>query len=480
MSIEIKAAKGVTWLALFQFSGQGISWVATVIVARILAPDDYGLMEMATLITGYAFIFNELGLGHAIIQSPTLTEKQTSSIFWFSTLLSLLFALFAIAVAYPTALIFSEPKVIPLTQTTSILFILSGLQIVPGSLLHKDMKFRTIGFINMISVLVSCISMVIFAKLGVGVWTLIGGHVIRSFMRLVLVYFITGWKPILFFNFQEARKFILFGVQVAIGRSLFYIFEKSDRFFAGRAWEAKSLGLYSFALELASIPTEKIVPIINQVSYSAFAALQNDRKRFNAFYLNITKTTASVVLPIFCGGFLLGDDLVRALLTEQWYSMIPLFRCLCLVQIFISMTSVNQTVHSAQGKPGRNIILNTIRVIFMPLSFFIAVQYGLNAILVPWFTTYMIINITWAIYTLKKINVSVVLYFDSIKNPSIATTIMALTISFIDHIICILPMQISRYGILSIEILVGISMYGLIIWKLDSSLINKIKILMKK
>ena len=89
MSVEIKAIKGASWLAIFKLCSQIISWTATVIVARILVPGDYGLMTMATIITGYAFIFNELGLGQAIIQSPHVTEKQLSSLFYFSFLLSL-------------------------------------------------------------------------------------------------------------------------------------------------------------------------------------------------------------------------------------------------------------------------------------------------------------------------------------------------------------------------------------------------------
>ena len=193
MSVEIKAVKGATWLAIFKFSSQVVSWVATVIVARLLVPDDYGLMAMATIITGYAFIFNELGLGQAIIQSPRVTEKQLSSVFWFSMLLSLFFALFALLVAYPTAFIFNETRVVPLTQTTSILFILSGLQIVPQALLRKEMEFSSIVYIDMIGALVSCICMVIIANLGAGVWTLIGGHIIRSFTRLVLLYSATDF-----------------------------------------------------------------------------------------------------------------------------------------------------------------------------------------------------------------------------------------------------------------------------------------------
>lgn len=480
MSIELKAAKGATWLAFFQFSSQIVSWGTTIIVARILVPGDYGLMEMATVITGYAFIFNELGLGQAIIQRPAVTREQLSSIFWFAMMLSLFFALFALVIAYPTALIFDEPRVIPLTQATSILFILSGLQIVPQSLLLKSMKFRTIGFVNMTGILVSCIGMILIAKLGGGVWTLIGGHIIRNLTRVLIVYCATMWFPAFSFHFQDAKQFIRFGVVVAIGRSFFYVYEKSDRFFAGRVWPAQSLGLYSFALQLAMIPAEKIVPIITQVSYSTFAALQREEERFNAFYLNITKITATVVFPIFFGGILLGDKLIQVLLTEQWYPIIPLFRCLCVVQIVVSMTAVNQTVHSALGKPGKSVMLNTIRLIFMPMSFYIAVQYGLYAILVPWLTIDVVINFSWLIYTLKKLNISLSSYIESLRVPLIVTTIMVFIIVLIDHAPAFLHVYVPIYWQLMIDIVAGAAAYGFYLWKFDSELLKKLKELVWK
>lgn len=479
MSVEIKAVKGATWLAIFKFSGQAVSWVATVIVARILVPGDYGLMAMATVITGYAFIFNELGIGQAIIQNSCVTEKQLSSVFWFSMLLSLFFALFAFVVAYPTALIFNEPRVIPLTQATSILFILSGLQIVPQSMLLKDMKFRSTGYIDMMGVLVSSICMIIIAKLGGGVWTLLGGHIIRSFTRITLLYYVTGWKPFVSFQFRDAKQFIQFGLVVAIGKSLFYVYEKSDRFFAGRVWPAGSLGYYTFAMQLAVIPTDKIVSIINQVSYSALAAIQHERERFKSFYLNVSKITATLVLPIFCGGFLLGDNLIRVLLTDQWYPMIPLFRYLCLVQIFVAISALNGFVHSAMGRPGRNLILNITLAIFMPISFYFAVQYSVSTILVPWFTTYLLINSAWMFYTLKKIEIPVVSFMNALKFPVMATVSMVAVILLIDYYFGYLNFNMSKFGSLAIDVFSGAAVYGFFLWKFDNEFVKNIKLLRK-
>ena len=168
MSIEGKLTRGVSWLALFKTLSQSFSWIVTIVVARLLVPEDYGLMAMATIITGYAEIFSELGLGAAIIQRPDLKKKDMSSIFWFAMGVSLFFVLFCFLAAPVTARIFHEPRILPLTQAVSVVFLISGLRIVPLNLLKKDLNFKTVGFIEMIGSVVSCCSMLVMAYFGQG------------------------------------------------------------------------------------------------------------------------------------------------------------------------------------------------------------------------------------------------------------------------------------------------------------------------
>ena len=423
-SIELKTFKGVSWLALFKFASQVLSWAATIIVANLLAPGDYGLMAMAGLITGYAEIFSELGLGAAIIQKSKIKQLDLSSVFWLSFGVALFFAVACFPIAYLTSFILNEPRVIPITKTVSIIFLLFGLQVVPFSLLKKNMEFKTVGFIEMSSTTISCAGMIIIAYLGGGVWTLIGGRIIRAFFHLVMVYSFAGWFPKLYLSLNAAKSYIKFGITMATGRSLFYIWEQSDKFFAARMWTVANVGLYSFALQLAQIPTEKIVVLINQVSYSAFSKLQNDSEKFNQFYLNITKITATLVLPLFIGGFLVGDDLIRLILSEQWYPMIFLFKYLCLSQILLAINAVNNFVHAAQGRPVWGLYYHIACVIFMPISFYFGAKHGLHTIILPWLTTYVLLSSTWIFLTIRKIGIRTTNYVTNLLNPLIATFFM--------------------------------------------------------
>lgn len=434
-SIDVRTFEGISWLAFYKFFSQLLSWTVTIFVARMLIPDDYGLMAMATIITGYAEMFSELGLGAAIIQRPKLTRDELSSIFWFTLIIAILFGLTCFAVAYPTAHIFSEPRVIPLTQAVSILFLITGLQIVPLNLLKKELNFKQVGMIETSGVFVSCSFMLVVAYLGWGVWTLIGGRIVLNFTKLVMLYIISPWRPKFHFNLSEVKQHIKFGIVVAIGGSFRYLYGKSDRLFAGRAWSPLMLGYYTFALQLSQIPTEKIVTLINQVSFSAFSSLQHDKDKFNNMYLKIIKMTATIVLPLYVGGFLVGEQLVKLLLSDKWMPIILVFKLLCLVQVITALNAVNNFVHTAQGRPKYRLYFYAILSILMPVSFYFAIQKGFNYILLPWFITYLITCLVWIFITLNKIGIPKVHYLKNMQIPFIATILMAIVVFMTEYLV---------------------------------------------
>ena len=139
MSIQKLAFKGAIWLSLFKLVSQIFSWSITVLVARILSPSDYGLMEMAMIIAGYAAFFVDLGLGAAIIQKKNINKHELSSVFWFVLAISIAISFACYLSGQYMALIFNEPRIQPLVETISLMFPISGLLIVPSSLLNKNM-----------------------------------------------------------------------------------------------------------------------------------------------------------------------------------------------------------------------------------------------------------------------------------------------------------------------------------------------------
>ncbi len=412
-------------MAVFTSLSQGLSWMVTIVVARILVPGDYGLMTMATILTGYALSLSELGLGSAIIQRADVTAEELSTVFWFLLALSGVLALACFPLAYLTSRLMSEPRVIPITQSASAIFLLTGLQIVPSSLLRKRMAFKAVGVIEMASTATSSLSMLVIATIGGGVWTLVFGSIILTATRTVLYFTTSAWRPMMHFDLRRSRRLLSFGGTIAVGRTLFYVNENVDKYLAGRAWPANTLGLYSFALILAQVPTTKIVSLINNVSYPAFAEVQSDPNRVEKLYLNITKATAVITLPLYVAGFLLGDDLVRVVFGAKWLPMVPTFRLLCLAQIMTSLNAVNNFVHAAQGRPNWGVRYQLWSIILMAFSFALAVPHGVTGMAIPWVSTYLALCSANIYLTLRKLGIGLWAYGRSMAQPITGTAAMA-------------------------------------------------------
>ena len=477
MALAEKAIKHGSWFALFKLISQGISWGVTVVVARLLSPVDYALSAMATLITGYAELLSEMGIGASIIQKKEPTESELSSIFWFSLGVGVLFALACIPIAYITAAIFDEPDVIPLILSISVLFIFTGLQVVPLSLLKRDLNYKAVGLIEMQTTIISCLGMLVIAYFGGGVWTLIGGRLIRGVVRLVLVYRTTTWRPKLNLNFAETKGYLHFGIMVAISSSAFYMFEMSDRFFAGRAWTAEALGFYLLAMQLAQVPTEKLVSTINQVTYSLFSRYQDDLRVFSDYYLKTIKLTAALVFPIFVSGFLLGDQLIPILLGEKWTPMITLFRFLCLAQILVTLNAVVGFVHTALGKPIKWLYFSVACAVLMSISYSFAVQYEKEAILIPWFTTYLLITLVWLGTTNARLGIRTSRYLGALSMPVLGVTVVAAIEYGLTHL--------ERGSGIDVRIMLPVKIlcsglgYVLFFWLFDREFLNSVRALRK-
>jgi O-antigen/teichoic acid export membrane protein len=471
MSFAVTVFKGATWMAAYKFVSQIFSWAITLLIARLLAPDDYGLMTMATMITTLGLMFNELGLGAAIIQKPKITETELSSIFWFSFFVSLLFTGLCYFSSYVLAAVFHEPRIIPLTKAASLIFLINGLQIVPMSLIKKNLEFKQLGFIEMKSVIISSFSMLIIAYYGGGVWALVGGYLILSASKLFFLYFRIKWMPRYVFAFREAKGYLQFGAHVSLGRFFFYLFEASDKFFGARAWTPNILGYYSFGLTLAQLPTDKIVTLINQVSFPALSKLQHDREGFNTFYLRIVKLSATLVMPIFIGGYLLGEELIPMILSEKWMPIVVVFKYLCLTQVITSLNAINNLVHWSQGRPQWSLVFHGALAFFMSISFYLAAPYGMNAYLFPWFITYLVICLTWIMVTIKKLNISVNTYLENLGKPTMGTLLMAVGVLATGYGVSLL--HITAYSpvwTVTAKIIVGVLCYVGYLWFFDKQL----------
>ena len=434
-TIERKAAKGGLWLAGFKFTTQIFSWAVTVVIARILAPEDYGLMEMATILTGYVAVFNDLGLGSAIIQREDIQDQELSSLFYIAIFWGCLLALICLVLAYPTAAILNDARMLRITQTVSLLFIIGSFSIVSIHILHRELRFKVLGLIEALAVMCASIAMLFIAKAGGGVWTLVLGMIVRESARVVLVFCFVHWRPRIHFDFKEVKPYLKFGLNLVGAQSLYYLYMKSDSFFGGKILGANALGYYTMALQLSAIPLDKVISLINSVSFPVFSRYQYQQNDFNDFFLKLVKIIGSITIPVFVAGFLLGDQLIALVLGEKWMRLIPIFKILCIGQIFVSITIPSGTANMAQGRVGWTLYMSMVNLILFPISFYLAAKHGLEAMVIPWITIIPIARFVFTLITLRKLGISFIRYCISLLHPLLATGCMIFAILFLKGVI---------------------------------------------
>jgi len=465
-----RAARSGVWFAAIKGIAQVLSWAVTIVVARLLSPGDYGLMSIATVATGYVEVFSELGLGAAIVQRPNVTQLEYSSNFWLSLMVGTAFGIVAFGLAYPTAWVFGEPRVIPLTQSVSLLFLVGSLMTVPYNMMVRELRFKEIGIAQLLSVVASTAAMLGFALNGFGVWTLLIGTFVSRTTMVVAVFAFTRWRPSWQFGWKDVRGFLRFGINVAGGRSLFFVFQKADIFLVGTLLGTQAVGLYSFTLNLASMPTDKIAGLINQTAFPLFAKFQTDIARLQDLFLRMNKVIAIGIAPLFVAGAWWGDLIVPALLGDKWVAIIPLFRAMCLVQLVSAMTILNGPLHTALGEARRIWVFYGACIPLMSGGIYLAAPYGLNAVMIPWLLIYPLLCAGWTVATLRLLSLRPKALLEAVGRPVVASCGVAVLASTIaTALILALRLQPTPLSLMLLQLTLAAPVFAWYLWRIESA-----------
>ena len=279
--------------------GQFVSWSSTILVVRQLAPEDYGLMAMSMSFVAFLSMTSELGVDASVVQVREITDDHVRKMYGLVILCRLAFMVVGYTAAPFVAQFYSEPRLVPIIRVVSISLLLSALYVVPQSLAVRRMDFRLKSQIDVAAQLVSASLMVAMAVGGAGVWTLVAGSLAAHGVRAVIFSVISG-RPILpSFDLRGVRRSLTFGLTITADRMAYYAYSVFDAVIVGRLLGHSVLGIYSLAMTVASLPSEKILPIVTQVSFASFSRIQDDRARIGRNVLNALKTVSFIGWPLF-------------------------------------------------------------------------------------------------------------------------------------------------------------------------------------
>ena len=323
---------------------------ATVVLARLLTPGDYGLVGMVAVVTGFVGLFKDLGLSAATVQREEIGDAQVSTLFWVNVGVSLLVGVVTAALAPAVAWFYGEPRLLPVTLAYSAGFLCGGLTVQHEALLKRQMRFSVLATAEIAALLASILTTVVLAWRGFGYWALVAGHLALSLVYMVAVWGGCGWRPGAPRRGAGVRQLLGFGGNLTGFAVINYFARNLDNMLIGRFWGGYQLGLYAKAYQLLLLPLDQISYPLTNVAVPTLSRLNGEPERYRRAYLRILEKVALVTMPGIALMVVTADWVVLVVLGPQWAEAGRIFALLGVAALIQPVTNTTGWLFITQGR----------------------------------------------------------------------------------------------------------------------------------
>lgn len=379
-SLKKKTVRGIAWSAVERFSAQGIQFVFNILIARILMPEDYGVVAMLNIFIAVANTFIDSGFGMALIRKTNRTETDYNTVFIFNVIVSLFFWGLFWLLAPTIADFYNIDLLKKVTRILSFTLIIGAFGVIPSAKLSICLDFKRKAYISIITIFVVGAVGLYMALKGFGVWALVAQNVVGGFVRTVLLCYFVKWRPRLQFSLNSFKELFGFGSKLLVSSLLDAIYNNVYTIVIGKVYSPKSLGVYNRSESFASFPSSNIYGIINSVSFPVLCSIQDDKDRLFDAYRKFVRLSAYIVFPLMLGLVVVSDSFIRVVLTDKWQDSIPLLRILCFALILYPLDAMNLNFPTVMGKSDKFLRVMVINKILDVIVLVVTIPIGLTAV----------------------------------------------------------------------------------------------------
>jgi PST family polysaccharide transporter len=371
---------GLGWNGAARLLGQLLQLAATVVLARLLSPKEYGLLGMVLVFTGFANAVADVGLGASIVQRSTVSDRHLNSVFWLNAVTSMvLTAVFALA-APLIARFYQEPQLRMLTVVLALNFFLSSLNIVQVALLDKALNFRTKFWIESASSVASGVVALVLALNGAGVWSLVGQTLTQTTSRVLLMWAQSSWRPAMSFDFSAIRELMRFSGHLAGFMTVIYWSQNVDKLVIGRWIGSSALGIYSLADKLMRLPLANVSDVTTTVMFPALSSIQDDIGAVQRAYLRGTRMIALITFPMMIALCVLAEPAILVVYGNKWRASIVILQLLSFAGLAQSTYNTAGWIFLSQGRTDILFRLGIYSVAVRAIGVLIGTHWGLMGV----------------------------------------------------------------------------------------------------
>ena len=353
-----------------------LNLVSTMILARLLLPQDFGLIAMVTAITSFVLVFNDLGLSAATLQRPNINNEQISTLFWINVALGILLMCITSALAPVIAWFYQDSRLTMVTVALSVAFLFGGFTVQHQALLRRQMRLFPLAMIDVSSMAAGILTAILCAWAGLEYWALVWMQIATAVANALGVWLASGWTPVRPVRRSGVRSMAAFGGYLTGFNFVNYFARNLDSVLIGRVCGTGPLGLYSRAYSLLMFPIGQITAPMSAVAVPALSRLQNEPERYRSYYLKAIRIIAYLSFPLVMALAILSTEVITLVLGQQWLDAAPIFRILAVTAMFQPIVSTVGWLYISLGQSKRMAVWGVASSAFIISSFLIGVQWG--------------------------------------------------------------------------------------------------------
>lgn len=376
-TLKDKAVAGLAWTSVERLAQQAIQFVIGVVIARILTPDDYGVVGMTAIFLAVANTLVDSGFGSALIQKKDKTESDYSTCFYFNIVVgAALYA--AMWVAAPSiADFYHTPILTGVCRALGLTFVINSLSIAQTARMTAEMRFREMSAITIASQLFTGTLGLALAYWGYGVWALVIQQIAAGLARLIGLEACLRWVPCGSFSRASFKHLFGFGSKILCSSLINTVYNNLYTLVIGRAFSAADVGYYNRANQFVQLPSSTLLSVVMKVAYPLMAQVQDDTDRLRAAYAKFLRAPLFILYPVLFGLMALAEPLIAVLLGDKWLMAVPLLQVLCIGAFFDPLTHINLNILYVKGRTDLVLRLELIKKPIAFLILFAMLPFGL-------------------------------------------------------------------------------------------------------
>lgn len=451
--IKKKVFSGMIWAFGEQFAAQAVSFILSVILARLLMPDEYGTITMVLVFINIANVFVTNGFGEALVQRKNATDEDFTTVFY----CSLAVAVFLYSVLYITAPLiaafYDSPELALVFRVLSLKLPIASINSIQRAYVQKNMQFKKFFFSTLGGTILSGVLGIFMAYKGFGVWALVAQYMSNSCVATIVMFFTVRWKPKLIFCKSSAKELIKYAWKLTAASLINTVYNELRSLIIGKKYSSSDLAYYNKGNHIPSLAITNINSAISTVIFPAMSQCNNAPNRLKAITRRSMKVAAFVIFPVMGGIIGVGESLIRLLLTEKWIPCVPYLYMACMYWACQPVQTANWQVIKAMGRSDLALRLEIYKKVIGFLLVFVSIPFGVEAIAAS--------NVLFAIISML-INI---IPNKRLINYSIREQMLDLAPSFISSVVmCLVVLEVGNIVLpdivlIPVQVAIGIGIY---------------------